>query len=254
MQTIKYIKELEKKLLSLEKESRDNIINEIQSYIDESDSTYDLLCEKFGTPKNLAKSYLEDTPIQETTKSKILRYGSNILKILGIILLLIIIIVTSIVYFYAKDNFNYSAYNASSITTKIDRPWIEVSNIQNIKIEQSKVIFYWSDKNKLKYSCKGKISKHKNNSLFIKQSACYVLLPKKQINIDTYQTYIVAIEPKTDINFNLEQTRLKIEENEKNYKYDFDLKQSSVSNIESKQSNIKINVKAYQSKVSNYKF
>ena len=71
MTTNDYIKELKSHLSVLDNDKKKNIIQEIESYIEESDVDYSVLVERFGKPDELANNYLEDMPIKEE-KTKVL--------------------------------------------------------------------------------------------------------------------------------------------------------------------------------------
>ena len=89
MTTNDYIKELKNHLSDLDNHKKNEIIKEIESYITESDVDYSLLIERFGTPKELAESYLEDIPIKEC-KSKI--FWSKTKKIIFIIIVFLAVL------------------------------------------------------------------------------------------------------------------------------------------------------------------
>ncbi|NQY20987.1 MAG: hypothetical protein HRT40_06725 [Campylobacteraceae bacterium] len=144
MTTNDYLNELKKKLQSLDSKTKENILKEIKSYIEEQELSYESLVEKFGTVDDLASSYLEDNPIIELKW-----YQKKRFYIIFSILSLIIISI----YFTQKDPYDYSLYNENNINTKVKMKWIKVDNVKTLDLVQSKVIIYSSSKTYLEYSC-----------------------------------------------------------------------------------------------------
>ncbi len=250
-----YIKELKSYLVYIDNNTRNNIIKEIQSYIDEKNPTYNTLVENFGTSEELANSYLENIPQKVPLKSTIMSKSKKVFLVIGIIFIFLLVFITSSIYFFTKDPFDYSKYNAANIKTKIDYSWKTVNYIDNININQSKVIFYWSDENNIKYACEDDLNYKINEKVFnIKQSHCYVILPRKTMNINAYQSSINLIAPKENINLELEQVSLNIAQNNNPYKYTIIKKESNVEDLISKDSSVLIKLNLTQSQVKEYEY
>lgn len=247
MTTNDYLAELNKKLERLDKKRKENILKEIKSYVEEENLSYNTLIEKFGSVDDLAASYLEDNPIivKKWYQKK------RIYIILFIILLPIIFI-----YFSQKDPFDYSLYNENTINKKVEYQWLKLENVEQLASVQSKVIIYSSSKDYLEYSCKNNkiLSSDENNILHIKQKHCFIKLPNNIKKIKAYQSNIVLVQAKSDLNIKLEQSKLSIAEKQDSYTYDIKINQSDYADLISKDSNIKITLELFQSQASYYSY
>lgn len=256
MQTQDYIKKLNSNLSSLDDKRRSDIIKEIESYIQEQNATYETLVENFGSEDDLASNYL-DAPLEK--KSFSMLAWIKIRKVLVFIAISFILIVIAIMIFFlnnSSDSFDYSKYNSSSIEEEVSGSWKELSNIKDIKIEQAKVVFYSSDNKNIQYNCSelGFSNTSKVDSTFnIKQASCYVLIPKKLIKIKAFQSELILISPKSALNIDLTQGKIRMFENKQAYKYIFDDKQSRID-LKSKKDGILINAKLFQAKAIVYEY
>lgn len=250
MTTQDYIKELKKYLSNLDNDKKNEILKEIESYIEESHIDYSILVERFGTPKELADGYLEDMPIKEKKNKTFLIQTKRVVITIALFLL----IVAFFIYKFTQDPFDYSKYTASTVNKEVDSAWIDLNNINQIKIEQAQVVLYWSKNDKFQYSCEGNGISQEKETFSIKQSRCFIKVPNKKINIKSFQAQIVLIEPTNTLSLESEQTSLRIAEKNSTYKYDFSSKQSDVNNLTSKENGITINGKLFQSDLSSYKY
>lgn len=250
MKTNDYIKKLNANLSSLDKKRRSEIIKEIESYIDEQKPSYETLVENFGSEDDLASSYL-DAPLDK--KSFSMLAWIKIRKVLVIIAIVFIVIIVSIVLFFinnSSDSFDYSMYNANNIKEEVSGSWKELSDIKLINIEQAKVVFYSSNEKNIQYNCSelGFSNTSKVESTFhIKQASCYVLIPKDLIKIKAFQSELVLISPKSELDINLTQGKIRMFENNQAYKYIFDDQQSRID-LKSKKNGILIKAKLFQAK------
>ena len=249
MKNENYLKSLKNLLKDLDSNKRNEIIKEIESYINESNVNGETLVEKFGTPEKLASSYLEEIPSKEKKLKTV--------KILfSIVVIFMMFIFGSIFLFNSltSDDFDYSIYASDTIKSKTKESWIEVSNVKELSLEQSKVVFYASINEKLMYSCKGTNIINDKSILNIKQSQCFIKLPLNALKINSFQSNIVLIKPEKSLDIDLEQSTLRIAEKENSYKYIFEREQSDIKGLESKESNINIKFKIYQSNISKYEY
>lgn len=251
MQAKKYIKELKNHLSSLDNNKRDEIIKEIQSYVDESNVSYEELENKFGNAEKLAASYLNS---HEPVKLKKASLTDKILITMGVIFLILVLGAGYLAYKFTSDEFDYSKFNETTIIEKTKKNWKKLENIQNIKIEQSKVIFYWSKDIEAKFTCEGPYISNDKNTLKIKQSSCYVIMPKNKVNINGFQSSLILIEPKQNVSLDLKQVSVNIFENKQAYMYDFEEKESKIKDLISKKSDIKISGKLFQSELNKYEY
>ena len=108
METNEYINELEKSLKKYNIESKDEILKEIKSYINEKNAKYSELCEKFGMPENFAKSYIDEEQSKELVKP--ISLWSKFFIFMGVLLLIIILVMFYMSYIFTSDQFDYSKY------------------------------------------------------------------------------------------------------------------------------------------------
>ncbi len=252
MKNENYLKSLKKLLKDLDTDTKNQIIKEIESYIDESGANGETLVEKFGTPEELASSYLEDMPIKKTkTKSKTVKILFSIVAIFMILIFGSIFLFNSL----TSDDFDYSIFTSETIDGKTKEPWIEVSNISAVNLKQVKAVFYASKNENLMYSCsKDTTVLNEKGILNIKQSKCFIKLPYNVFKINSFQSNVVLIKPEKSLDIDLEQSTLRIAEKQNKYKYIFERKQSDIKGLESKESNINIKFKLYQSNISKYQY
>lgn len=262
MNTNDYIKELKSHLSVLDKGKREEIIKEIESYVLESEATYSLLVERFGEPKELASGYLEDIVVEEQESTTLKKTKRAFLTIF-IFLVVAFVGIALVIYFMTRDDFDYSKYDASSVSKKLEEPWMEIKDISKLDIAQSKIIIYWNMEAKTKISCKKDDEEDekykaenkrelKNDTLFIKQSSCVLSLPKQSYDIKIYQAKVILVRPNDTVSLDSEQSTINIVDDQNRYSYDFEGKQSDIDEFSSNPNGIAIKGKFYQSNVKSY--
>lgn len=154
-----------------------------------------------------------------------------------------------------SDDFDYSLYTSDTVNSKIEEPWIEVSNVKEINLKQVRAIFYASNNKNLMYSCiKDTNVINDKGILNINQSKCFIKLPLNILKINSFHSNLVLIKPEKSLNINLEKSNLRIAEKQNSYKYIFERKQNDIKGLASKESNINIKFKLYQSNISKYEY
>ena len=254
MNTQNYLKELKKYLSGLDNDKTKNIIKEIESYIEESNATYDILVERFGTPEQLSEGYLEDLPKDVYKNKKTCSKTKKIVISIFTVLVILVVIIIFVLYQFTKDPFDYSKYTASTIDEKIQSPWVELNNVNKLDIQQARVSIYWSDEKKIKISCKQDKYTQDNSTIYIKQAKCILKMPKQKIDIKTFQAKVVLVAPNEEIDFNTEQSDIEIVEQGNFYTYKVTRKQSDIKNIKSKENGILIKGTLYQSTFDLYEY
>lgn len=254
MTTQDYIKELKNYLSDLENAKKKDIVKEIESYIEERHVDYSVLVERFGTPKELAESYLEGMPIKERKGKKIWSKTKKVIFTIIIFLAIVFIIIGIFVYNVTKDPFDYSQFTSKTINEKVEAPWVKLENINSISIDQSRVVIYWTEDEVLQASCQGNLNDKKENTFRIKQSECFLKIPKQKINIKSYQAKVILVKPENEVTFDSEQSRIKIAQKNNDYKYDLNGQLSDFENFSSKENGILIKGTFYQSKVTPYEY
>jgi len=236
MKNKNYLEELKSKLTRLENNTKNEILKEIESYIQESNASYETLIEKFGTPDKLAQSYLEDMPKITPIKEKTVTFMSRFLRIIGASLVFMMVAILIFVYFISQDEFDYGKYTSETIDKKINTHWIKAKGIEHIKLKQTKTVIYWSENQYLEYSCKENIKAPNSNTLSLGQSLCYIKVPKSSLSFSLYQANVVMVEPTANITFKSDQSKIQIANYniQNTYKYELESDASEVENLNSK--------------------
>jgi len=157
-------------------------------------------------------------------------------------------------YKFIQDPFDFSKYNASTINNEINNDWVDLENINQIEVQQAQVIFYGSESDKLQYSCRGNSFIKKENTFLIKQARCYVKVPNKKIDIKSFQSQVILVEPSNILTLDIEQSSLKVAEKSSKYEYTYTSRNTDIRGLYSAENGIKINAAFLQSDVSAYEY
>ncbi len=264
MSSQKYIKEFKSKLDCIESKTKNEIVKEIESLITQNDD-YLSLEKRLGSPSDLANTYLEDIPKIKPIKKRIYTGLQKTLAIITLIIISIIIIASIFISNFIDDPYDYSSYTSNSINSKIETPWVKIDNVKNIKIQQSKVIFYASTENELSYSCTKEVEYknlnndivNKNNSfndISISQSRCIIKLPNNIVNLNINQSSVYLIEPINEIRIDSEQSEIKLAQKKSIYNFKVNIKSSDFKDLISNENGIKIDAKLFQSSFGKYEY
>lgn len=251
----KYIKELKKHLSPMNSNRKNEIIKEIKSSVDETNYTYDDMVSKFGTPYDLAQNYLEGVPVKKSLLSKIFNTTRNIVFIGAIIVFAIII--SFVIYIYTKsfDEFDYSKYTAITVNKQVETLWQKALHVKSIDIDQAMGVFYWSDKEELEYSCKGRQNPTIQNGNFsTRHSVCYFKIPKQEIAIKLSQSKIVLIKPTSPISLNTKQSEVNLDPQGTNYAFSLKLQDSKIEDIKSHEQGVPIKGMMTESILQQYEY
>lgn len=215
-----YISTLKKALSSMDRNSRNDIVQEIQSHAAESGTP---LFERFGSPEELAKQYLDGEIVAKPVAKKIMGVGKRLFTWIGIVLVMLIAAVALFVWAVSKDDFNYADENAPELSDE-KAQWVsqEWDAPLTIKLDQSSGVFYWHDAKTVRWSCLGAHQPvlDEQATLNLRQSKCLVYLPKTALTLEGDQSQVVLIRPQVSVDAKLHQTRLRIAENGAQYRYD----------------------------------
>lgn len=252
MNNNQYISMLKKALAGLDKVSRNDIIAEIKSHAADSGAS---LIERFGPADELAKQYLDGEIIAKPISSKVWGLSKSLVKIIGIGVVAIIAFFAISAYFFTKDKFDYSDENASELT---EGSWqtLEWSSDLQLNTDQASVIIYWHDENNIRWKCDGSgLQKQAESNIMIRQSHCYLYLPKVAISLNVEQSQVVLIKPQTSLTVNARQASIKIAEKGEKYKYETDTNLTKISHLQSTEdAKYILRFKTKESMVSKYKY
>ncbi len=252
MNNSQFITALKKSLAGLDKASRNDIVQEIKSHAAESGS---LLEEKFGSPEQLAKQYLEGEIIAQPLSKKVWGMSKSLIKVIAIGVIAIIAFFAISAYFFTKDKFNYADENATELTqgTWQSEEWLPDTKLN---IDQASVVIYWHNDNSIRSKCDGSGPEKENESNYIiRQSHCYIYLPKVETSINAEQSQIVMVKPQASLFVNARQASIKVAENGEKYQYVFDKEYSEIDGLNSiDNAEFKLHFKTKESMVSSYKY
>ncbi len=268
MNNQQYMKALEKALMGLDKKSREEILMEIRSHIEELGEDQSL-GDRFGPASELAQKYLEGEQVVVPLTKRAAKVGGKIMSGVGLTILLFVLIVGITTWWLSADEFNYADENAPELAANSsnwkDLPW---SSPIHINVDQSEVVFYWHDEQSMRWNCKRDVTfpeavesdveqsgsdQVDSGKIEFRQNSCLVFLPNQPSVIDSKQGGVVIVRPIHDTSINLDQSGLRIAENGGEYHYEI---AAPISKVEAFVSNenakTSIVINAKQSSVSHY--
>lgn len=248
-----YITALKKALSGLDSDSRNDIIQEIQSHAAESGTP---LIERFGSPEELAGQYLDGEIIAKPVSKKILGIGKRLFTWIGIAVVGLIVAITLFVWLISGDDFNYADEKAEELTGS-DTTWIskDWDAPLTVKMDQASTVLYWHDAASVRWSCKAKDQPTIGDGvLSLRHSKCLVYLPKTAVTLNSDQSQIVMVRPQVSVDINMEQSSLKIAENGEKYRYEFEGGRSKFDGLQSdSEAKYTITIKSQESMIAPYK-
>ncbi len=258
MNNDQYLSILKKRLSAMDKSSRDEILLEINSHADALGGSSESLYERFGDPDILAKQYLEDEPLKSSASKKVKGIGKYILTAIGVVASILLAGLVILYTIYAGDDFDYADEQAPQLSLD-SAEWqtMDWSQAMTLEVEQSKVVFYWNNRNLLAWNCKGSnaIPRNHQGKIKITQSSCLVSLPNQKTRLQTRQSSIVVVRPQASLEIKINQSTLRIAENETGYRYAIEKVRSETDNFMSSDSaEIEIHIAAMESTISKYSY
>ncbi len=232
MNNKQFISALKKALAGLDKASRNDIIQEINSHGLESDSP---LVDQFGSAEELAQQYLDGEKIAKPISSKIWGFSKKVLMGIGVAVVSLVALIGILSYTYAKDKFDYANENADELSANNSGWKSEAWSADiNLDIDQASAVIYWHDDNSVRWNCEGDDpEKQSDSSLLIRHSHCLMYLPKTTINLNAIQSQIVLVRPQVSIVVNARQGSVKVAENGEQYIYRVEGDRSAFKGLES---------------------
>lgn len=232
-----YLKALKKALAAMNSASRDDIIREIQSYIDESGSDSQSLTERFGAPETLAQQYLEGEPVLSTPlPAKAGGVMKRVIMWVGGSVIVLALLIAGMLYWLTQDAFDYADETAAELTDE-SRNWREMSlsGAADFELDQSKAVFYWYDQAQVRLSCKGEdnITPDEQGSIKLRHKDCLVYVPQQTLMLKATQADIILVRPRADVNATTLQTRVRIAEGDNGYRYVIDAQRSNAEELKS---------------------
>ena len=255
-----YLKALKKALSGMNRTSRDEVLQEIQSHINESGVDGATLLERFGTPETLAQQYLEGETLRTPMSKTAGGIGKKILMIVGGAVLLLALLIALLVYWFSAEDFNYADEQAAELTSS-ERNWVDVSVDVSVdgplvfSVDQSRAVFYWHDAATMRWSCKGENTplKDEQGRYELRHKHCLVYLPQQPVTLDGHQTDIVLVKPQAEVTLKLRQSQLRMAENGMTYRYNIEAQRSTAADFKSDvKALLNINIEATESDLGFY--
>lgn len=258
MTNSQYIVALEKALAGMDKKSRADILLEIKSHAEETGNDDFSLLERFGSPEELAKQYLDGAAITTPVTSYASFWGKRLLLTIGATTIFIIAATIISIWYLTQDDFNFA--DEQSPQLKIDSSgWVTKQQPQLIKVNlhQSQATIYWHSEDKISWKCKGSTSNMNltEGKLDIRHNKCLIFLPDQPASININQASAVIVRPQANVSLTLEQGSLRIAENGTEYRYEIKEDRSTLDNFQSSQSAlVLIDINAMESTIEHYRY
>lgn len=257
MNQTQYLSALKKALNGLDGETRKNILLEIEGLVSEV-GPEESIEDRFGSPEQLAKQYLEGETIHPTVGKKVTSVSKKIFLWVGITITLLALGLAAFFWYFGQDKFDYADLNAEELNRKgVNWKSMDWSSEITIELDQARAIIYWHDEQSLDWNCgNGEgVKPVANEVIKLRHNECLIFLPKQAVSFSVNQADLVLVKPETSINIKLYQSKLRVAERGNKYKFDINAKQSSVDNFNSHDdSPLVLNVRAEESQIGLYKY
>ena len=248
-----YIAALKKALSGLDSDSRNDIVQEIQSHAAESGTP---LIERFGSPEDLANQYLDGEIIAKPVAKKILGIGKKLFTWIGIVVVGLIAAIALFIWIISGDDFNYADENAAELKST-DAAWVskDWAAPLTIKLNQASAVFYWHDAKTVRWNCQAdeQPTLGDDSVLNLRHSKCLVYLPKTAVSINADQSQMVLVRPQVSVDINMVQASLRVAENGVKYRYVTDADRSRFDGLQSHDdAELTLSIKAHESMIIEY--
>ena len=256
MNNDQYMNQLKKALAGMNRQAREDILQEIQSHIEESGGDAQSLLDMFGPPEQLASQYLEDEPLSTPLTKKIAGISGKVFMVIGIVVIALITAVAILAKFIISDDFNYADENAKELRSA-KQQWSQIEPVRPIRFDlsQSQLVLYWYEDSRILWNCEGEnVPQQLDDGLIkLRHNSCLMYLPVEDSAVKALQSDIVIVRPRSGINLEIEQSKLRIAENNTRYRYRIDKRRSEVTDLASHdEAEIEIGINALESSVSAY--
>ncbi len=250
-----YIAALKRALANMDKESREEILREIQSHMEDAQDIESLEA-RFGPVEELARQYLDGEPVRKKSGERIARLGKKALAGIGGAVLAILLLVTALVWIYSGDRFDYADETAlASEVTPADWKVREWPGPVALEVDQAHAVLYWHEKPELRWHCKGRdeLDPTPGNALRIRHGYCLIYLPLQTTSLKVSQSDVVMVRPRASVDAGINQASLRIAPNGGSYRYNFRLTHSEAADfLSDPEASTVVAVKANESSVMLY--
>lgn len=235
MNNEKYIAALKQALADMDRASREEILREIRSHLEDASDTESLEA-RFGPVEELAKQYLDGEPLSQGFSARLLNLGKTALLGIGGVALALALLVTGLIWFFSGDRFDYA--DETALAAEIDAvEWMsrEWQGSIALEIEQAHTVLYWHDVPELHWRYKGRdmLDPIPGSLLKIRHGYCLLLLPRNNASMKISQSDVVLIRPRASVEASLDQASLRIAPAGDRNRYDFKLLNSEADHFPS---------------------
>lgn len=257
MNNEKYITALKHALAGMKRESREEILREIRSHMEDAQGT-DSLEARFGPVSELAQQYLDGEPLPKSLPSKLASLGKTALLGIGGIALACLLLVAGLFWMYSGDQFDYTDEKALADEVA-DVGWLSRNwpGSVTLEVDQAHAVLYWHDKSELRWHCKGRdeLDPVPGSVLKIRHGFCLLYLPLQTTNLKVSQSDVVLIRPRASVEAEINQASLRIAAEAGHYRYDFKLINSEAVDFQSiPDAPVVVAVEANESSIGMYEY
>ncbi len=256
MNNEQYISALKRALSGMDKASRDEILRELESYLQDAGDP-ESLQQRFGAVEALATQYLDGVPLPLSNQQKMGKVGKWVLLGVGGVVIALMIIGIGIATIFTGDQFDYADLSAPSNEIPAEQ-WslLEWATPIELRLEQAHVVLYWHDSSELRWSCKGaaEVKPEPGKAIKVRHGFCVFYLPAVPALIDATQADLVIVKPNTSISFEVVQSSVRVAEKNAKYNYRVEQQKSEFEGLQSSATATHtITINAIEASISAYK-
>ncbi len=258
MNNDQYMDQLKKALAGMNRQAREDILQEIRSHIEESGGDSQSLLDMFGPPEQLAGQYLEDEPPSTPLTKRIAGISGKVFMVIGVVVIALVAAVAIWAKFIIGDDFNYADENSKELRSA-KQQWSQIEPAQPIRLDlfQSQLVLYWHEDSRILWNCEGENDPQQldDGLIELRHTSCLMYLPGEESALKALQSSIVIVRPRSWLSLEIEQSELRIAENNTRYRYRIDKRRSEVIDLAShNEAEIEIGIQALESSISAYQY
>lgn len=259
MNNQQYIAALKRALSGMSRASREDILREIESSLEEMpDADSQSLESRFGPVEDLARQYLDGESLPPSLGSRFGNTGRATLLFIGGATLALVCALTAMAWLFSGDKFDYADETALQREVA-DGDWssLQWSDPVELQIEQAHAVIYWHDTAQLRWHCKGRDQPQPvpGRPIKLRHGFCLLFVPEQAISAQVSQSDVVLVRPGASLKLKMVQGELRIAENGNTYRYELDLRDSdSNSLLSDANATTLIAVNAVESSITAYEY
>ncbi len=249
-----YLSELKKHLKPLGRQDRKTVLLEIEGLIADSQCEEHELIERFGSPSQLAAQYLEGKSVKKI--SGMHRMANYLVYSITALFLIIVIGGVFVYKSFVVDQFDYADEGAAELDLN-NAAWqkIPLDSPIALKLKQADVVIYWQDEDYAAFNCKRGAVDLGDGRFSLEQDQCLLYLPVSETSIESVQSKLVLVRPQSAVIMNLEQTSLRIADNDAQFNMILNKQETNLEPIPTQvEADITLTITAKQSSIVPYRY